>query len=56
MYHNYNYDYTFPTLHTHNRMGEPEECAGTVVFLCSDDASYVTGEVVAIAGGMLSRL
>ena len=55
MYHNYMIILFRHFTHIY-RMGEPEECAGTVVFLCSDDASYVTGEVVAIAGGMLSRL
>eukprot|EP00054_Salpingoeca_dolichothecata_P001662 m.20149 g.20149 ORF g.20149 m.20149 type:complete len:255 (+) comp12415_c0_seq1:2-766(+) len=38
------------------RLGEPEDCAGTVAFLCSDDASYVTGETIVTAGGMSSRL
>jgi 3-oxoacyl-[acyl-carrier protein] reductase len=34
------------------RIGEPEEVARVVRFLCSEDASYVTGQVVAIDGGM----
>jgi len=38
------------------RFGEPKECAGAVTFLCSDDASYITGETIAIAGGVQSRL
>ena len=39
-----------------DRMGVPEECAGAVAFLSSDDASYITGETIVMAGGMLSRL
>ncbi|GBN26320.1 Dehydrogenase/reductase SDR family member 4 [Araneus ventricosus] len=38
------------------RVGNPDECAGIVSFLCSDDASYVTGESFVVAGGMYSRL
>lgn len=38
------------------RAGEPEECAGLVSFLCSDDASYITGENIVVAGGTLSHL
>jgi len=34
------------------RIGEPEEVARVVRFLCSDDASYVTGEVISVNGGM----
>lgn len=34
------------------RIGEPEEVARVVRFLCSDDASYVTGQVISINGGM----
>ncbi|KAM4049125.1 dehydrogenase/reductase SDR family member 4-like isoform 1-T2 [Anomaloglossus baeobatrachus] len=39
-----------------NRLGEPEECAGIASFLCSDDASYINGENIAVAGGMQGRL
>ncbi|XP_006835480.1 PREDICTED: dehydrogenase/reductase SDR family member 4-like isoform X3 [Chrysochloris asiatica] len=38
------------------RIGEPEECAGIVSFLCSEDASYISGETVVVAGGAPSRL
>uniref|UniRef100_A0A4W3ICR5 Dehydrogenase/reductase 4 n=1 Tax=Callorhinchus milii TaxID=7868 RepID=A0A4W3ICR5_CALMI len=38
------------------RMGQPEDCAGAVAFLCSPSASYITGETVVVAGGMRSRL
>lgn len=38
------------------RLGTPEECAGAAAFLSSDDASYITGETIVMAGGMLSRL
>ena len=34
------------------RWGRPEEIAGAVVFLASDTASYLTGQTVAIDGGM----
>ena len=38
------------------RFGTPDECAGIVSFLASDDASYVTGESIVVSGGMTSRL
>lgn len=34
------------------RFGKPEEVASLVGFLCSDDASYITGEVISINGGL----
>ncbi|MCS7140683.1 MAG: SDR family oxidoreductase [Candidatus Nitrosocaldus sp.] len=33
------------------RFGTPEEAAKTIVFLASDDASYITGQVVVVDGG-----
>jgi 3-oxoacyl-[acyl-carrier protein] reductase len=33
------------------RMGRPEEIAGTTAFLLSDEASYITGQILAINGG-----
>ncbi len=34
------------------RTGAPEEVAAAVVFLCSDEASYVTGQTLRVNGGM----
>jgi len=34
------------------RIGKPEEVAKVVRFLCSDDASYITGQVISVNGGM----
>jgi 3-oxoacyl-[acyl-carrier protein] reductase len=34
------------------RVGKPEEVATVVRFLCSKDASYITGQVISVNGGM----
>jgi 3-oxoacyl-[acyl-carrier protein] reductase len=34
------------------RLGDPEDIAGAVRFLCSDDASFITGEVLLVDGGL----
>jgi len=34
------------------RIGQPEEVAKVVRFLCSEDASYVTGQIISVNGGM----
>jgi 3-oxoacyl-[acyl-carrier protein] reductase len=33
------------------RIGTPEEMAGVIVFLCSQQAGYVTGEFISVDGG-----
>lgn len=34
------------------RTGRPEEIAASIVFLCSDEASYITGQTLRVNGGM----
>jgi len=34
------------------RMGKPEDVAAAVLFLASDDSSYITGQVIPVDGGM----
>jgi 2-keto-3-deoxy-L-fuconate dehydrogenase len=36
------------------RMGKPDEVAALVLYLCSDEAAFVTGSVYSIDGGVLS--
>lgn len=35
------------------RLGQPEDVANLVVFLASDNASYITGQTIAVDGGMV---
>ena len=34
------------------RLGDPEDVAGAVRFLCSDEATFITGEVLLVDGGL----
>ena len=40
-------------LHLLKKLGEPDDIANAVYYMCSDDASWVTGEVLTIDGGFL---
>lgn len=43
------------SLHPIGRIGEPHEVANTVVWLCSDEASFVTGHPMSVDGGMVAQ-
>lgn len=34
------------------RIGKPEDLPGAISFLASDDAVYVTGQVISVSGGL----
>lgn len=34
------------------KIGRPEDVAGAVYWLCSDDAAYITGQIIHVSGGM----
>ncbi len=36
------------------RFGKPQDIASAVVFLCSDDASFITGQTLKVNGGLSS--
>mgnify|MGYP002136731411 CR=1 FL=1 len=42
--------------HPIGRIGEPEEIANVIVFLLTDDASFMTGAVVSVDGGQTACL
>jgi NAD(P)-dependent dehydrogenase (short-subunit alcohol dehydrogenase family) len=42
-------------LHPIGRFGEPEEVAAAILFLASDDASFITGAILPVDGGYLAQ-
>lgn len=46
---------TIEGMHPMGRIGEPAEVASAIVFLASDDASFITGAVLPVDGGYLAQ-
>ena len=38
------------------RLGQPEDLPGVILFLASDDAAYITGEILPVSGGIWPAL
>ena len=36
------------------RLGTPEEVAGAALFLCGEGASFITGQVLGVSGGLIT--
>jgi len=51
---NYN-EQTISAMHPMNRLGRPDEIANGIVWLLSDEASFVTGHIIAIDGGFTAK-
>ncbi len=45
----------FENMEPLGRMGKPEEVANAVMFLCSDAASFITGDALAVDGGWIAQ-
>ena len=50
--------YSGPDAHQHpaGRVGNPDDIAHTVLFLCSDKAGFITGENICVDGGMTRQM
>jgi NAD(P)-dependent dehydrogenase (short-subunit alcohol dehydrogenase family) len=42
-------------MHPVGRLGEPEEVAKAILFLASDEASFITGAILPVDGGYLAQ-
>ena len=45
----------FGAMEPMGRIGRPEEIAGAVTWMCSDSASFVTGQAIAVDGGWVAQ-
>lgn len=45
----------YTDMHPMGRLGEPDEIAGAVLWLCSDAASFVTGHTLSVDGGSVAQ-
>jgi NAD(P)-dependent dehydrogenase (short-subunit alcohol dehydrogenase family) len=46
---------TIERMHPIGRLGEPHEVANAILFLASDDSSFVTGAILPVDGGYLAQ-
>ena len=42
--------------HAVGRVGTPQDIAAAVLFLCSDQAGFITGQEIVVDGGMTKRM